>query len=61
MNPFEYVNAINHTKQNVMVDDMAEKAYNPFMVNRTLSYFSDTILMANEMNLNHHLFVANLL
>ena len=55
MNPFEYVNAINHTKQNVMVDDMAEKAYNPFMVNRTLSYFSDTILMANEMNLNHHL------
>ena len=55
MNPFEYVNAINHTKQNVMVDDTAEKAYNSFMVNRTLSYFSDTILMANEMNLNHHL------
>lgn len=38
-----------------MVDDLAEKAYNPFMVNRTLSYFSDTILMANEINLNHHL------
>ena len=38
-----------------MVDDTAEKAYNSFMVNRTLSYFSDTILMANEMNLNHHL------
>lgn len=55
MNPFEYINAINYTKQNIMVDDLAEKAYNPFMVNRTLSYFSDTILMANEINLNHHL------
>ena len=55
MNPFEYVNAINHTKQNVMVDDLAEKSYNSFMVNRGLSYFSDTVLMANEMNRYHHI------
>ena len=55
MNPFEYTNAINYTKKNIMVDDIAEKQYNPFMVNRTLSYFNDTVLMANEMNLNHHL------
>ena len=38
-----------------MVDDLAEKAYNPFMVNRGLSYFHDTVLMANEMNQNAHL------
>jgi len=38
-----------------MVDDVAEKAYTPFMVNRGLSYFPDTVLFANEMNLNHHL------
>ena len=38
MNPFEYLNAINYTKQNIMVDDLAEKGYNPFMVNRSLSY-----------------------
>ena len=38
-----------------MVDDIAEKDYNAFMVNRGLSYFADTILMANEMNINHHL------
>ena len=25
------------------------------MVNRGLSYFADTVLMANEMNRNHHL------
>jgi hypothetical protein len=55
MNPFEYLNAINHTKQNVMVDDLAEKSYNSFMVNRGLSYFADTVLMANEMNRYHHI------
>ena len=55
MNPFEYLNAINYTKQNVMVDDLAEKSYNSFMVNRVLSYFSDTVLMANEMNRYHHI------
>ena len=55
MNPFEYVNAINTTKKDIMVDDLAEKAYNPFIINRSLSYFNDTVLMANEMNINHHL------
>ncbi len=38
-----------------MVDDVAEKAYTSFMVNRGLSYFPDTILFANEMNVNHHI------
>ena len=55
MNPFEYVNAINTTKKDIMVDDITEKAYNPFIINRSLSYFNDTVLMANEMNINHHL------
>jgi purine-nucleoside phosphorylase len=55
MNPFEFINAINTTKQDIMVDDITEKQYNSFMVNRSLSYFNDTVLMANEMNLNHHL------
>ena len=38
-----------------MVDDIAEKAYSPYMVNRQLSYFPDTVLAANEMNRNHHI------
>ena len=54
-NPFDYLNAINTTKKDIMVDDMSEKSYTPFMVNRGLSYFPDTILYANEMNLNHHI------
>ena len=55
MNPFDYVNAINYTKKNIMVDDITEKAYVPYMVNRQLSYFPDTVLAANEMNRNHHI------
>ena len=54
-NPFQYLNAINDTKQDLMVDDIAEKSYNSFMVNRGLSYFKDTVLFANEMNRHHHL------
>ena len=55
MSPFDYIKEINYGKNNIMVDDIAEKQYNGFMVNRGLSYFRDTVLMANEMNKNHHL------
>jgi len=55
MNPFEYLNAINSTKKDIMVDDAAEKGYNGFMVNRGLSYFPDTVLLANEMNQHHQI------
>lgn len=55
MNPFEYITAINTTKKDIMVDDIAESKYTPFMVNRSLSYFADTVLFANEMNINHQL------
>ena len=55
MNPFEYLNSINYSKEDIMVDDIAEKAYNPFMTNRSLSYFQDTVFFANEMNRYHHL------
>ncbi len=36
-----------------MHDDISEKAYPAFMVNRALSYFNDTVLYANEMNVHH--------
>jgi hypothetical protein len=55
MNPFEYLNAINSTKKDIMVDDDAEKKYSAFMVNRGLSYFNDTIFYANEMNKYHQI------
>ena len=55
MNPFNYLKAINETKKDIMVDDIAESEYNPFIINRGLSFFKDTILYANEMNRYHHL------
>jgi hypothetical protein len=59
MKPFDYVNSISKTKKNMMQDTendaLAEKAYVPYIVNKALSYFPDTILHANLMNQNYHL------
>lgn len=55
MNPFDYLNSINDTKENIMIDDVTEKAYNSYIINHSLSYFHDTVLLANEMNRYHHL------
>ena len=48
----DYLTAINYSKENLLdtEDEMVEKKYTPFIVNRCLSYFPDTIMQANEMN-----------
>ena len=55
MSPFEFIKAINETKEDVMVDEFTEKKYAPFIVNRGLSFFMDTIFQVYELNRNHHL------
>lgn len=54
MSPFDFINAITHSKENLIAKsdnpELAEKVYEPFIVNRGLSFFADTILYANEMN-----------
>ena len=51
MGPFEFTKTINDTKHNLMDEDPeVEKDYIPFLVNRSLGYFMDTIMYANEMN-----------
>ena len=51
MNPFDFLNSINQTKIPLMDEDPGcEREYNAFLANRGLSYFSDTIFLANEMN-----------
>ena len=64
---FDYLNSINSSSDKDLMEgvsaedsslpdpDSPEKAYTPFMVNRGLSYFQDTILYANEMNRHAHL------
>ena len=53
----EYLNAINVTKESLMDtdDEMWEKKYSPFIVNKCLAFFPDTILLVNELNQYHHL------
>ena len=48
----DYLNAINHTKEKLMdtEDEEWERKYSPFIVNKCLAPFQDTILLVNEMN-----------
>ena len=55
MTPFDYLKAINETKEDVMLTEQDEKKYSSFIVNRGLSFFMDTIFQVNEMNRNHQL------
>jgi hypothetical protein len=51
LGPFDFVNAINFTKAKLIVDEETENQYNPYIVNRSLSFGADTIHFANAMNL----------
>ena len=59
MNPFDFVTNINGAKKDLIRSsdnpDLMEKEYKPFLVNRALSYFIDTIMYANEINQAKHL------
>jgi len=62
MTPFDFLNSINEKKSYLFDDvradnsgeasdlDSVDRKYPPFMVNRGLSYFVDTVMLANEMN-----------
>ena len=53
----EYLNAINFSKERLMdsEDEMWEKKYPAYIVNKCLSPFQDTVFLVNEMNMNHHI------
>jgi len=55
ISPFDFVNAINFSKDALIVDDWSEKQYVPYIVNKALSYGADTVIPANEMNARPHL------
>ena len=55
MSPFDFVNQILQGKKQLIVDDLTEKEYVPFLTNRSLSYHKDCIMYANEMNRRHFL------
>ena len=51
MTPFDFVNAINYTKEDLFQEPNANKLYQPYLINRSLSYFHDTVVQANTMNM----------
>lgn len=55
ISPFDFINSITYNKNDLMVDDWAEKQYTPYIVNKGLSYGADTVIQANEMNSRPHL------
>ena len=49
---FDFIGNINQGAQGpVLSGEVVESSYVPFMVNRGLSYFNETVLLANEMNI----------
>lgn len=51
LSPFDFIKSINEKTGNLMeVSPETERDYTPFVVNRGMSFSSDTILYANEMN-----------
>lgn len=53
-NVWDIINSINSGKD-ISSEDNFKSLYTPFIVNKGLSYFIDTILYAQEMNMNPHL------
>lgn len=55
ISPFDFIGDITYAKKNLIVDDWSEKQYNPWIINRGLSFSIDTVHPANEMNCRSHL------
>ena len=53
-NPFDWVKSISETKENLL-DTRESNAYNPYIVNKSLSHQIDCLLFSNEMNSRHFL------
>lgn len=54
--PFTFINSITYDKKDLIKDDPdVLKSYSAYVVNRGLSYFIDTVLQANEMNIANHI------
>ena len=50
---FKIVNHINTGKSRDELDRVRRKDYSPYLINKALSYFPDTIFHSNEMNILH--------
>jgi hypothetical protein len=51
----DWLNSINFSKENLIENPSDAKDYPAYIINKCLSSHIDSILFANEMNMNHHL------
>lgn len=55
LSPFDFINNICQSKDDIIIDSDTEKQYNTYLINRGLSFGADTIIYANEMNSRPHI------
>ena len=53
----DYINAINYTKEPLLDTEDEEwiKKYPPYIVNKCIAPFTDSVMLVNEINQLHHL------
>ena len=53
----DYLNAINYTKEPLLdtEDEQWEKKYPPYIINKCIAPFPDSLMLVNEINQLHHL------
>ena len=53
----DYINAINYTKEPLLdtEDEEWTKKYPPYIVNKCIAPFPDSVMLVNEINQLHHL------
>jgi len=55
-NPFDFLNSINTTKINLIREEgRGASEYAPYLMNKGLSQFADTVMHSNEMNIRWHM------
>lgn len=48
---FDYVNSITQKTEDLSGNEDLEKEYVPFLINKAMSYYVDTVMIANQMNM----------
>jgi hypothetical protein len=52
LSPFDFIKSVSNTKKDLLKENPDnEKEYKAYVVNHGLSFYPDTVLLANEMNL----------
>jgi Bacteriophage clamp loader A subunit len=50
MSPFDFIKSFNEKTKYLLVSDLDEKDYSPFVVNKGMSFMQECVPFANEMN-----------